>query len=92
MFLVKFLFNVVFRHCIFFNEGIGVFLQLVGFAMGTNYAPVWAQLILRMFELRKPLPKLLLLFRFINDDLLFHPISVGLSSVRKCLSLTHRCI
>ena len=44
MFLGKFLMNVVFHHCIFLNEGIGVFLQLVGFAMGTNCAPAWAQL------------------------------------------------
>ena len=35
MFTGQFLMNVVFIHCIWLDEGIGAFLQLVGFAMGT---------------------------------------------------------
>ena len=54
MCLGKFLLNAVFHYCIFFNEVVGVFL-LVEFAMGTNCALAWAQLILRMLEPRNPL-------------------------------------
>ena len=82
MFLGKFLMNVVFHHCIFLNEGIGVFLQLVGFAMGTNCAPAWAQLVLRMYELQNPLPPHLHLFRYIDDGLLLHPISVSVANIQ----------
>ena len=81
MFLGKFLMNVVFHHCIFLNEGIGVFLQLAGFAMGTNCAPAWAQLVLRMYELQNPLPPHLHLFRYIDDGLLLHHISVTVANI-----------
>ena len=82
MFLGKFLMNVVFHHCNLLNEGIGVFLQLVGFAMGTNRAPAWAPLVLRMYELQNPLPPHLHLFRYIDDGLLLQPISVSVANIQ----------
>ena len=82
MFLGKFLMNVVFHHCIILNEGIGVFLKLVGFAMGTNCAPAWAQLVLRMYELQNLLLPHLHSFRYIDDGSLLHTISVSVANIQ----------
>ena len=76
MYLGKFLMNVVFTHCIFLHEGQAIFVQLIGFAMGTNCAPSWAQLVLGAYERRPPLPRDILLWRYIDDGFAGHPLSV----------------
>ena len=86
MYLGKFLMNVVFTHCIFLNEGVAIFLQLIGFAMGTNCAPSWAQLVLRAYERRSPLPRDILLWRYIDDGFAVHPLSLSVQDVN-----THLC-
>ena len=47
----RFPLNAVFKHSLFISEGFGFFLQLMGLAMGTNAAPMWANLTPRAFEL-----------------------------------------
>ena len=42
--------------------------------MGTNAAPPWAQLVLRMFEILTPLPNNHFLNRYIDDGLILHPL------------------
>ena len=42
--------------------------------MGTNAAPPWAQLVLRMFEILTPLPNNHFLNRYIDDGLTLHPL------------------
>ena len=86
MYLGKFLMNVVFTHCIFLNEGVAIFLQLIGFAMGTNCAPSWAQLVLRAYERRSPLPRDILLWRYIDDGFAVHPLSLSVQDLN-----THLC-
>ena len=86
MFLGKFLMNEVFHHCNFLNEGIGVSLRRVGFAMGTNCAPAWVQLVLKIFELQNPLPPHLLLFRYIDAGLPLHLMFVTFSSIQEQLT------
>ena len=86
MYLGKFLMNVVFTHCIFLNQGVAIFLQLIGFAMGTNCAPSWAQLVLRAYERRSPLPRDILLWRYIDDGFAVHPLSLSVQDLN-----THLC-
>ena len=86
MYLGKFLMNVVFTHCIFLNERVAIFLQLIGFAMGTNCAPSWAQLVLRAYERRSPLPRDILLWRYIDDGFAVHPLSLSVQDLN-----THLC-
>ena len=50
--------------------------------MGTKCAPAWAQLVLRMYELKNPLPNSLLLMCYIDDGLTFHPITMTLSGFK----------
>ena len=45
------LLDYVYHHGVFVNPGIGIYLQRVGFTMGTNAAPPWAQCVLRKFEI-----------------------------------------
>ena len=84
--LGKFLVNVVFTHCIFLNEGPAIFLQLIGFAMGTNCAPSWAQLVLRAYERCSPLPRDILFCRYIDDGFAVHPLSLSVQDLN-----THLC-
>ena len=86
MYLGKLLMNVVFTHCIFLNEGVAIFLQLIGFAMGTNCAPSWAQLVLRAYGRRSPLPRDILLSRYIDDGFAVHPLSLSVQDLN-----THLC-
>ena len=86
MYLGTFLMNVVLTHCIFLNEGVAIFLQLIGFAMGTNCAPSWAQLVLRAYERRSPLPRDILLWRYIDDRFAVHPLSLSVQDLN-----THLC-
>ena len=86
MYLGKFLMNVVFTHCVFLNEGVAFFLQLIGFAMGRNCAPSWAQLVLRAYERRSPLPRDILLWRYIDDGFAVHPLSLSVQDLN-----THLC-
>ena len=65
------LLHIVFFHTVFETPGLGVFLQLIGFPMGTNCAPTWANLVLRFYERLRPLTDMLL-FRFIDDGLVLH--------------------
>ena len=67
------LLDYVYHHGVFVNPGIGIYLQRVGFTMGTNAAPPWAQLVLRMFEILTPLPSNHFLNRYIDDGLILHP-------------------
>ena len=73
----RFLLNVIYRHLVFLNEGFGIYLQRLGWAMGTNAAPTWATLALRASELTtflsphsslRPTP----LFCFIDDICVVH--------------------
>ena len=65
------LLHVVFFHTAFETPGLGIFLQLVGFPMGTNCAPTWANLVLRCYERVHAFVDSLLL-RFIDDGLVLH--------------------
>ena len=51
--------------------GIGL-VQLSGWAMGTNAAPTWANLVLRFYESRVPSPSSHVMTRFIDDGLVLH--------------------
>ena len=66
--------DYVYHHGVFVNPGIGIYLQRVGFTMGTNAAPPWAQLVLRMFEILTPLPNDHFLNRYIDKGLILHPL------------------
>ena len=66
--------DYVYHHGVFVNPGIGIYLQRVGSTMGTNAAPPWAQLVLRMFEILTPLPNNHFLNRYIDDGLILHPL------------------
>ena len=73
----RFLLNVIYRHSVFLNEGFGIYLQRLGWAMGTNAALTWATLALRAYELTTPLRLHSSLpptpiFRFIDDICLVH--------------------
>ena len=68
------LLDYVYHDGVFVNPGIGIYLQRVGFTMGTNAAPPWAQLVLRMFEILTPLPNNHFLNRYIDDGLILHPL------------------
>ena len=63
--------HILFFHTVFETPGLSVFLQLIGFPMGTNCAPTWANLVLRVYEWLRPLTDMLL-FRFIDDGLVLH--------------------
>ena len=78
--------NVVFTHCIFRNEGVAIFLQLMGFTMGTNCAPSWAQLTLRAYEKKSPLPRDIMLWRYIDDGFTIHPLSLKVGDLNTLLS------
>ena len=78
--------NVVFTHCIFRNEGVAIFLQLMGFAMGTNCAPSWAQLTLRAYEKKSPLARDIMLWRYIDDGFTIHPLSLKVGDLNTLLS------
>ena len=68
------LLNATYTHCIFENPGVGYFCQCLGWAMGTNAAPMWSASVLRYYErMILPLYPSLKLLRFIDDGLLFHP-------------------
>ena len=41
----EFLLHVIFTHSVFGTPGLGVYVQLSGWAMGTNAAPTWAILV-----------------------------------------------
>jgi len=68
----------VFSVNLFRVPGVGIYQQKQGFAMGTNCAPGWANLILRAYELRsqrsmaRPPPSVRLFVRYIDDCLLLH--------------------
>ena len=81
--------NVVFTHCIFLKEGVAIFRQLIGFAMGTNGAPSWAQLILRAFESRSPLPRDIILWQYIDDGFVPHPLCLSIETIHAHLSLIY---
>ena len=38
--------HIVLTHCCFIAPKPGIFLHLVGFALGTNCAPTWANLVM----------------------------------------------
>ena len=68
---------MTYRHSVFLNEGFGIYLQRLGWAMGGNAAPTWATLALRAYEITTPLrlhPSLppTPIFRFIDDICLVH--------------------
>ena len=48
------LLNIVFFHTVFETPRVGIFLQLIGFPMGTNCAPTWANLVLHCYERMHP--------------------------------------
>ena len=68
----EFLLHVIFTHCVFETRGLGVYVQLSGWAMGTNAAPTWANLVLRFYESRVPSPSSHVITRFIDDGLVLH--------------------
>ena len=68
----EFLLHVIFTHCVFETPGLGVYVQLSGWAMGTNAAPTWANLVLRFYESRVPSPSSHVMTRFIDDGLVLH--------------------
>ena len=70
--LGELLLHIIYTHVIMDVPGIGVFVQNHGWAMGTNAAPVWATLVLRMYEKRKPLPDHMCMSRFIDDGIVLH--------------------
>ena len=76
--LAEFMLHIVVTHCVFLAPGLGIFLQKVGFAMGTNCAPTWANLVMRRFERlhkkRRPCThnNPCYLSRFIDDGLVIH--------------------
>ena len=73
----EFLLNVTYTHRILENPGVGYFCQCLGWAMGTNAAPMWSTLVLSHYELLiLPLYPSLEPMRFIDDGLLFHPKSL----------------
>ena len=51
----RFLLKVIYRHSPFLNEGVGIYLQRLGWAIGTNAAPTWATPALRAYEITTPL-------------------------------------
>ena len=67
------LLDYVYHLGVFVNPGIGIYLQRVGFTMGTNAAPPWAQLVLRMFDILTPLPNNHSLNRYIDDGPILQP-------------------
>ena len=72
----EFLLHIVFTHCVFETPGLGVYVQLSGWAMGTNAAPTWANLVLRFYECRVPPPPSHVMCRFIDDGLVLHHANV----------------
>ena len=70
--LGELLLNIIYTHEIMDVPGIGVFVQIHGWAMGTNTAPVWTTLVLRMYEKRKPAPHHMCMSRFIDDGIVLH--------------------
>ena len=68
------LLDYVYHHGVFVDPRIGICLQRVGFTMGTNAAPPWAQLVLRMFEILTPLPNNHFVNRYIDHGLILHPL------------------
>ena len=74
--LAELLLLIVMKHNVFLAPGLGIYIQMIGFAMGTNCAAVWANLILRFYEKKaqcngaqKPD---CLLTRFIDDACVIH--------------------
>ena len=68
---------MIYRHSVFLNEGFGIYLQRLGWAMGTNAARTWATLAPRAYEITTPLrlhPSLppTPIFPFIDDICLVH--------------------
>ena len=72
----EFLLHIVFTHCVFEAPGLGVYVQLSGWAMGTNAAPTWANLVLSFYECRVPPPPSHVMCRFIDDGLVLHHANV----------------
>ena len=68
------------------NEGVAIFLQLIDFAMRTNCAPSWAQLILRAYEKRSPLPRDIMLWKYIDDGFALYPLSLKVGDPNTFLS------
>ena len=48
--LAAFMLHMVVTYCVFLTLELGIFLQRVGFAMGMNRAPTWANLGMHLFE------------------------------------------
>ena len=67
------LLEYVHHHGVFVNPCIGIYLQPVGFTMGTTAAPPSAELVLRMVENLTPLPGNHLLNKQIDNGLIMHP-------------------
>ena len=76
--LAGFRLHIVVTHCVFLAPGLGIFLQKVCFAMGTNCAPTWANFVMRRFarlhKKRRPCTynNPCYLSRFIDDGLVIH--------------------
>ena len=84
--LVEALMIVVFTQNILQAPGAGVYRQAQDWSMGTNYAPAWANLILRSFISQSPeilsgLP--VIMWRFLDNGLLIQPQSVNSSLLQK---------
>ena len=68
------LLNIVYTHVYFECPCARVYRQCIGLAMGTNMAPIWATLVLRMCEHNAELNKNICLSRFIDDGVILHRI------------------
>ena len=59
-------------HTIFETHGLGIYSQLIGFLIGTNCAPTWANLVFRFYERVHNVVDMML-FRLTDDGLVLHP-------------------
>ena len=82
--LGEFVFHIIFTHVLFRVPGLGLYMQLIGFPMGTNCAAQWANAILRMYERLSPPPvhwPYLYVLRFIDDDMCIHPPAITVAEL-----------